>query len=257
MNFQAYIEDAYRIVKEEPITLILGGLLVHLLTAFSLGILAGPLMGGYILLIILYLREDRKPFFNDIFSGLKQFIELFPYFLVLLLIFLGLMLMIVPGLIFATWWLYVLPLMVDRKMPVIDAMRVSRSKVSETGFLMHLVFLLLISVIPIMLVDFVSAILPFAQLLKILLPPLQIGCLASLYIDQFKQEKPPVPAADDETQYATDPLSSSGEKEESAAARNEQERETEESSTSDVAANEKTSRYDSVDKSDGEEGEKN
>ena len=57
MNFQAYLEDTYRIVKEEPLILILGGLVVQLLTVFSLGILAGPFMGGYTLLVILYLRD--------------------------------------------------------------------------------------------------------------------------------------------------------------------------------------------------------
>ena len=52
---------------------------------------------------------------------------------------------------------------------------------------MHLVFLLLISVIPMMLIDFLSMIIPFIFVLKILLTPFQVGCLASLYIDQFKK----------------------------------------------------------------------
>jgi hypothetical protein len=189
MNFQAYLENTYRIIKEEPIILILGGLLVQLLTVFSLGILAGPFLGGYTLLVIHYLRENRKPTFNDIFSGLQQFANLFPYFLVLLLIFLGFMVLVLPGLLFATWWLYVLPLMVDRKMPFIEAMRLSMKKVNETGFLMHFVFLLLISVIPIMLLNFLSAMLPVLFVLKIFLPPIQVGCLASLYIDQFEEFK--------------------------------------------------------------------
>ncbi len=187
MNFQAYLENAYRIIKEEPVILILGGLIVQVLTVFSLGILAGPFMGGYTLLVILYLRENKKPVFNDIFSGLQQFANLFPYFLVLLFIFIGLTLLILPGLLFATWWIYVLPLMVDRKMSFTDAMRLSMNKVNEKGFLVHLVFLLLISLIPIMLINLVSAVIPFMFILKILLPPFQVGCLASLYIDQFQE----------------------------------------------------------------------
>ena len=252
MNFQAYLEDTYRIVKEEPIILILGGLLVQLLVVFSLGILAGPLAGGYVLLVILYLRKDRKPAFNDIFSGLKQFTELFPYFLVLLLIFFGLMLLIVPGLIFATWWLYVLPLMVDRKMPVIDAMRLSRNKVNETGFLMHLVFLLLISVIPMLLIDMVSTMLPFAQLLKIFLTPLQVGCLASLYIDQFKQVETSGPI-NDEAESAAVLLSAPGGKEESTDGKSGQEDEAEESCTTDMTANNKITRDESEKETDDEE----
>jgi len=185
MNFQSYLEDTYRIIKEEPLVLILGGFIVQLLTILSMGILAGPIMGGYFLLIIYYLRNNKKPSFNDIFSGLQQFGRLFPYFLVLLITLIGFMLLILPGFLFATWWLYVLPLMVDRKVSYSEAMRLSMNKVNETGFFMHFVFLLLITVIPMVLLNFLSTVIPFLFVLKILLPPFQAGCLASLYIDQF------------------------------------------------------------------------
>ncbi len=187
MNFQAYLENAYRIIKEEPLILIIGGLIAQVLTVLSLGILAGPLLGGYMLLIILYLRENKKPSFSDVFSGLQQFTRLLPYFLVLLIIFIGLTLLVLPGLLFATWWIYVLPLMVDRKMSFTDAMRLSMSRVNKKGFLMHLVFLLLISFIPIMLINLATAVIPLMFVLKILLPPFQVGCLASLYLDIFPE----------------------------------------------------------------------
>ena len=190
MNFQLYLEDTYRIIKDEPVVLILGGFIVQLLTILSMGILAGPLMGGYFLLIIYYLRDNKKPSFNDIFSGLQQFGRLFPYFLILLIILIGFMLLILPGLLFATWWLYVLPLMVDRKVSYSEAMRLSMDKVNETGFFMHFVFLLLVTVIPMVLLNFLSTVIPFLFVLKILLPPLQAGCLASLYIDQFGRAEP-------------------------------------------------------------------
>ncbi len=206
MNFQAYLEDAYRIIKEEPVILILGGFTVQLLTILSMTILAGPLMGGYFLLIIYYLRDKRKPSFNDIFSGLQQFGRLLPFFLVLVLILVGFMiliLLILPGFLFATWWIYVLPLMVDRKISYSEAMRLSMNKVNETGFFMHFVFLLLITVIPMMLLNFLSTVLPILFVLKILLPPLQAGCLASLYIDQFGEPEP-APASKVATDSAPD-----------------------------------------------------
>jgi hypothetical protein len=186
MNFQGYLEDSWRIIKQEPIILILGGFIVQLLTLLSMGILAGPLLGGYLLLIISYLRDNKRPVFNDLFLGLREFGKLFPYFLVLLIILIGFALLVIPGLLFATWWLYVLPLMVDRKMSFGDAMRMSMNRVNEKGFFMHFVFLLLISVVPIMLSNFLSAMIPFLIVLKILLPPFQAGCLASLYLDQFR-----------------------------------------------------------------------
>ncbi|KPK25771.1 MAG: hypothetical protein AMJ61_11000 [Desulfobacterales bacterium SG8_35_2] len=180
MNFQAYLGDTYRIIKEEPLILILGGLVVQLLTLLSMGILAGPFLGGYFLLIIYFLRDNKKPTFNDIFLGLQQ-------------------------------WLYVLPLMVDRKISFSEAMRVSMNKVNETGFLMHFVFLLLISVIPMMLLNFLSAMIPFLIVLKILLPPFQAGCLASLYIDKFGLPEPDnLSQKDEETADATAEASGPG-----------------------------------------------
>jgi MFS family permease len=205
MNFQAYLVNTFRAMKEEPVILILGGLLVYLLTMVSMGLLAGPLIGGYFLLFILYLRDNRKPTLNGIFAGLQQFTNLFPYFLVLLLILLGFMLLILPGLLFATWWLYVLPLMADRKIPFNEAMRLSMNKVNEAGFLMHFVFLLLISVIPFLLIDMVSTVIPFLLVLKFLLPPFQAGCLASLYIDQFH-----TPAASTFPGPGNEPVSENG-----------------------------------------------
>ena len=254
MNFQAYLEDTYRIIKEEPVILILGGLIVQLLTVFSLGILAGPIVGGYTLLVILYLRDNRKPAFHDIFSGLQQFANLFPYFLVLLLIFLGFMLLILPGLLFATWWIYVLPLMVDKKISFSDAMRLSMNKVNEKGFLMHFVFLLLISIIPMMLIDFASTIIPFLFVVKILLPPLQVGCLASLYIDQFKQEKATAgSASDDESNAETALLSLPNAEKESDSGTNEEESKADESDRPDMKTSEEKTRKGSEEKEDGQE----
>jgi hypothetical protein len=254
MNFQAYLEDTYRIIKEEPVVIILGGLLVQLLTVFSLGLLAGPIVGGYTLLVILYLRENRKPVFNDIFSGLQEFSRLFPYFLVLLLIFFGFMLLILPGFLFATWWLYVLPLMVDKKMSFTDAMRLSMNKVNETGFLMHLVFLLLISVIPMMLIDFVSTLLPLLIVLKIFLPPLQVGCLASLYIDQFKQEEAPADSTAD-GEPAAEPAAPSLLKtnENLKAVENDEKKETSEPEATEISTDGEKTQNDSVDEDNEEE----
>ena len=190
MNFQGYLEDTYKLIKQEPLVLIGGGFLLELLFLLSQGMLfliTGPLLGGYLLLVILALRENKKPAFNDIFSGLYQFRNLLPYTLVVLIIFIGLALFIIPGLIFATWWIYVLPLMIDRKISYSKAMGLSMDKVNETGFFMHLIFLLLITFIPLMFFNFIAATMPFLVFTNVLYPPFLAGCLACLYLDQFKE----------------------------------------------------------------------
>jgi len=187
MNFQAYLENTYRIIKAEPIILLLGGLLIQLLNSVTLSILYGPLFGGFMLMVILLLRDEKEPAFNDLFSGFKLFRLLFPYFFVFLAKLIGFMLFVLPGVLFATWWIYVLPLMVDRKIGFGEAMRISSDKVSETGFFMHMVFLLLVYVIPVILLQILVSFLPFLMVLTLLLMPFQVGCMASLYIDQFKE----------------------------------------------------------------------
>jgi hypothetical protein len=189
MNFQGYLENTFRIIKAEPIILILGGMLIQLMNSVTLSFLCGPLFGGYMLMIILLLRDEKKPKFNDLFNGFQYIRLLFPYFFVLLAKFIGFMLFVVPGVIFATWWIYVLPLMVDRKISFGEAMRISSDKVSGTGFFIHMVFLLLVYVIPMILIEMLVSLVPFLMVITLLLLPFQAGCLAGLYLDQFSENE--------------------------------------------------------------------
>jgi hypothetical protein len=218
MNFQGYLESSYRIIKAEAIILILGGLLIQLLNSVTLSILYGPLFGGYMLLVILLLRDNKKPAFNDLFNGFKLIRLLFPYFFLLLAKFIGFMLFFVPGVLFSTWWIYVLPLMVDRKIGFGEAMRISSDKVSETGFFMHMVFLLLVYVIPIILLKMLASFMPFLMVLSLLLMPFQVGCMVSLYLDQFKEIEEKVDDKQPEPSVAEKPLTPPFEKEAGAEA---------------------------------------
>jgi hypothetical protein len=208
MNFQGYLEDTYKIIKKEPIILIAGGILVQILNAATFSVLAGPLFGGYLLMILLTLRDNQKPAFNDLFNGFQQIGLLFPYFFVLLAKAIGFMLFIIPGIILSTWWIYVLPLMVDRKIGFSEAMRISTNKVNETGFLMHMIFLLLVYVIPIVILNMLFALIPFlfAFALSLLLMPFQVGCITSLYLDQFKELEEKTDAGQQEKATAVTPV---------------------------------------------------
>ena len=184
MNFQAHLENAFEIMKREFVVFFLGGLLIQLLTGLSLGLLAGPLMGGYLLLLVLWFRDGKKPIFNDLFFNKKRFFELFPLFFLAILIFCGFMLFFIPGIVFMTWWIYTVFLMTDRNMKLGEAMTASKDKVNERGFFMHLVFLFMISVVPIALITMISSLIPPLAVLQNFLFPLQAACQASLYLEQ-------------------------------------------------------------------------
>ncbi len=185
MDFQGYLEKSYQLLTEEPLILIGGGVLLSLLVSLSVGILSGPLFGAYMLMIIARLRDGRAMAFNDLFAGLSRFGELFPLIALGLLIGLGFFLFIIPGVLFATWWLYTLPLMADRRLSLGEAMRISKARVSDQGFFAHLVFILLVTVVPTLLIEVAAAIFAPLGLLGLVLLPFQAGCLACLYLDQF------------------------------------------------------------------------
>ncbi len=190
MDFQRYLENSFRFVKEEPFILLGWSFVLQLTFIISQGfavIFIGPLLGGYFLLIIAFLRDKKKPSYKDLLKGFEDFGRLFPYFFLLLIKAIGFILLVIPGVLFATWWIYVLPLMVDRKMSFSDAMRLSMNKVNKTSFIMHFVFLVLVYVVPIILLNILFLINPFLSIFSILLLPIQAGCLVSLYLDQFKE----------------------------------------------------------------------
>jgi hypothetical protein len=119
---------------------------------------------------------------------------------------------------------------------------------------MHLVFLLLVSVIPIMLINIIGTIIPFLFVLKILLPPFQVGCLASLYIDQFKQEETTADSpVDGEPDTKTTVLLSLNTERELAAGANEEESKANESGTPDMITTEEKTADSSEEKEDEQE----
>lgn len=185
MNLQAHLKNMLEMMQEEFVVLFIGGCLVQLLISLSLGILTGPLMGGYLLAMIHWLETGKRCEFNDIFVGMKRFGELFSVFFMMLLILVGYFLVIAPGILMTVWWLYVLPLMAHRGLTLGAAMKASKNKVSEKGFFMHLVFLLIISMVPVFIIYVASVILPPLAVLQYFLFPLQCACLASLYLEQF------------------------------------------------------------------------
>jgi hypothetical protein len=190
MDFQRHLENCFRLLREHPLLLLAGGLLVQVLTALTLGILAGPLVAGFMLMLIGYFRDGRRPELNDLFSGLQRFLQLFPFFFLILLIAFGYALFLIPGVIFTTWWLYTLPLMADRRLSLGHAMRTSRRKVSERGFFMHLVFLFMITIIPSLMINIVATVIHPLEILQLFLFPLQCALLISLYLEQFAPGTP-------------------------------------------------------------------
>lgn len=148
MDLNKIFKYAWEIFVKDIVALLVGGLIAGILSFVTLGILAGPLYGGIVRMIIRRIRENKSAEIGDVFSAMDQFGVLFITTLVLgILIFLGFVLCIVPGILLATIWMYVLVFIVDKRLSMGEAMSNSKGLVTRVGFGMHLVVLLILGVI--------------------------------------------------------------------------------------------------------------
>jgi uncharacterized membrane protein YvlD (DUF360 family) len=120
------------------VPLLVGGLIAGILSIVTLGILAGPLFAGLYSMVIGRIRDGRRAEIGDVFSCMGRFWSFFAAALVLFVLIGLASLTIVGGVLLATIWMYVIPLMVDRKLDLYDAMAASYHLVVDNGFWEHL-----------------------------------------------------------------------------------------------------------------------
>jgi len=109
------------------------GLIAAAVNYAVLGIvLNGPLHGG---ICWYYLKQVRgeKPMINDAFAGFTlAFVQLLLFSLVsMLLVSLGLLLCVIPGIYLGVAWCLAAPLVIDKRLQFWDAMEVSRKVITK------------------------------------------------------------------------------------------------------------------------------
>lgn len=130
MDFKQLIEKSFNLTLENIVALILLTLLLLVISFLSFGLLAAVASAGYVQAIIRLTREGREPRMQDIFSHMHLFLPLLGFSIVTAVaVLIGYALLVLPGIILAgliTYaCLYMLPLMTDKQMPLIDAVQES------------------------------------------------------------------------------------------------------------------------------------
>ncbi len=150
MNFKHHLERAWRLTIDNLVPLILMTLVMVVVSGLTLGILALVTLAGYTKAILLMVRTGHEPKIADIFSEMRLFLPLLGYSIVVVIVTsIGFALLFIPGIILAcaiAWAsLYMLPLMVDRGMGVVEAFKESFRIVSSRDDIMdHIVLLILL-----------------------------------------------------------------------------------------------------------------
>lgn len=139
MDFKQLIERSFNLTLENIVALILLSLLLVAISTLSLGLLAPVASAGYMHALIRMVREGREPRMQDVFSHMHLFLPLLGFgILATIVILIGYALLVLPGILLAIGitytCLYMLPLMTDKKLPLVDAIKES-FRMTTTGSL--------------------------------------------------------------------------------------------------------------------------
>ena len=148
MDFKYHLEIAWKITLQYIAPLIFMTLAMIGISFITLGILAPVTMAGYMHSILLLIREGREPKVQDIFSHMRLFLPLFIFGVVVFIItMIGMMLLFLPGVLFllavSFCCIYMLPLMTDRNLGLIDAVKESYAMITKEKLVDHIVVFIL------------------------------------------------------------------------------------------------------------------
>lgn len=141
------LKQSWRLFVKDLGPLLIAGLITVALSVLTLGVLAGPLTAGLYAMVMGRVREGRQPEVGEVFDQFDRFWAFLGATLVLVILIGLAFITVIGGFLLATIWLYVFPLMVDRKMGLGEAMKTSKDMVMENGFWEHLALVVILAVI--------------------------------------------------------------------------------------------------------------
>lgn len=143
MDFKEQLEQTWKIFTGFLPALLVNTIAFIGISLITLGMLAPVAAAGYMQSLLLAVRENRKPEIADLFSQMRLFLPLLGFTIAAgILLMLGFAMLVLPGIIIALalvfFCLYMLPLMTDRKLGMIDAIRESSRMALEQPVTEHI-----------------------------------------------------------------------------------------------------------------------
>jgi len=148
MDFKKHIVKAWALTLQFIVSLVLMTLVMSAVAVVTLGILAPVMMAGYMQSVLLMIREGREPKIQDLFSEMKLFFPLLAFgFVSFIAVAIGFMLLVIPGflVIMAVSFscLYMLPLMTDKRLGLVEAIKESYAMAVRDNIPEHIVVAIL------------------------------------------------------------------------------------------------------------------
>jgi hypothetical protein len=144
MDFKYHLEKSWNTFTAFLPALLISTLALIGISIVTLGILAPVCTAGYVQSLLLAIRDNRKPEVGDLFSRMYLFLPLLGFsLLAVLVVMLGMVMLVLPGIIavlaLAFFCLYLLPLMTDEELGLIEAVKQSGRMAMQDPVVDHLV----------------------------------------------------------------------------------------------------------------------
>lgn len=148
MDVGAVLGESWRIYVRDFVVLVIATLVAGFLTIVTIGILGGAMYAGLYLMVIERVRDGTAPQVGDVFDCMDRWVQLFGTTLALvILVAIGFVLFIVPGVYLVVIWAFVLPLMAEKRLSFSEARAASKALVDGAGFGTVFVVLLVLAII--------------------------------------------------------------------------------------------------------------
>ena len=130
MDFKDIFNRTWQLFVANLPALILSTLVYIAVSVVSLGIMAPVLTAGYMQSLLLLVREGRKPEIRDLFGQMRLFFPLLAFLVaVVIVVSIGFGILVLPGIgviiALSFFCLYMLPLMTDQGLGLINAVKTS------------------------------------------------------------------------------------------------------------------------------------
>lgn len=190
MDFKRHIETAWNLTLGHIVSLIIMTLVMVAVSSLTLGILAPVTMAGYTQSLLQLIRNGREPKVQDLFSYMNLFLPLLGFGIaVFVATSIGFMLLLVPGIIVVVavtfCCIYMMPLMTDKNLGLVDAIKKSYAMARSGDLVDHVVVVVIFMAIS-MIGGTVFIGVLFTQ-------PLATLFLLSTYEERIKVVPPPAP----------------------------------------------------------------
>jgi uncharacterized membrane protein len=190
MDFKRHIETAWNLTLGNVVSLILITLVMVGVSTLTFGILAPVTMAGFMQSMLQLIRNGREPKVQDLFAHMNLFLPLLVFGIaVVVASSIGFMLLFLPGIIvtaaIAFCCIYMMPLMTDRNLGIVEAIKESYA-MSRRGELVDHVVVVIIFMAITMIGGTVFVGVLFTQ-------PLATLFLLSTYEEKINATPPPAP----------------------------------------------------------------